>query len=152
MYQCFETQRNNQKHVTGSQIVAKAMVRRNNGQYDMIVVFAASTRLEFFWIFKTRSPRSPRRSWKFEGTAYRDNPLRYHDFASFVQHWAAFHGAEVLYTRMPHKRQLSGLMRKCEHESIYGQWEAREGTQTYDRVLRKIANGRRGKAAWVFGR
>lgn len=139
---------NNQQSVIHSPVLAKAITKRGN-RYEIIVVFSKSTRLEFFWIFQARSPRSPQRSWKVVGYSMRDNPT-YSDFGSFVSRRALLNGAEILATRMPQRRRLAALLQKCEHESIYSDWSPRDDViLIQDRLRRKVQNNRRGKLAWL---
>jgi len=123
MFQQAHKSDQNQKVVTGSDILAKAVTRLRNGRYEMIVVFALSTRQEFYFTFQVKSPRSPRRSWKFTGYSARDLSPYHHDFGSFVSHRANLYGAEILSLRMPQKRRLTALRTKTAHESIYSDWE-----------------------------
>ncbi len=141
----------NTKAVTSSPIVAKAVIKRSNGRYEIIVVFQKSTRQEFYWIFQAKSPRTPQRAWKHAGYAARDlicNDKAYQDFGTFVANRALVNGATVLSTRLLQKRLLAHLRTKTEHESIYGDWSDRAGVlMSQDNVRRRMQNGRRGKWA-----
>ncbi|HJS17303.1 MAG TPA: hypothetical protein VJ785_01045 [Anaerolineales bacterium] len=149
MFQARNFQHDNQKAVIGSARMAKAITQLPNGRYEIIMVFAKSTRLEFYWIFQARTPRSPIRTWKFMGTAVRDLPQYYSDFGSFVTHCARLRGATVLSVRMPRKRRLAVLQRGTEHESIYSDWNPQEQSSSTDRLRQKSINGRRGKLLWL---
>src|SRR6185436_6123995 len=95
----------NRQAMLKSPIIAKAIIRLSNGTYEIITVFQKSTRLEFYWIFKAKSPRSGRRSWKYAGHEARDFPFStkpYFDFGSFVTYHARQRSAQVLTLRMPH--------------------------------------------------
>lgn len=132
----------NRQTVVGSKIVAKATLRLPNGSHEIVTVFAQSPRLEFYWVFKARSPRSGRRSWKYAGHYPRDvgfgDQAAYRDFGSFVQHYARTRGAEVLRLRLPHKRWLASLLAKTAHDSIYANWTPQDRTMIRtDSVVRK---------------
>lgn len=145
--------KDNMKAALGSQIVAKALCQRSNGTYEMIVVFAASTRIEFFWTFTVRSPRSPRRTWKFTGYFNRDLNQHYHDFGSFVSQHALLHHAEILSIRMPQKRLLTSLLRKTAHESIFADWSPAQvpSNAPMGFAHKRAGNGHKGKrSAWAY--
>jgi hypothetical protein len=136
----------NQKAVVGSEILAKAVTRLRNGRYEMIVVFALSTRQEFYWTFRARSPRSPRRSWKFTGYSARDLSQFHHDFGSFVSHRANLYGAEILSTRMPQCRRLAGLIKKTAHDSIYSDWAPASSVPvTFTGIRRRLDGSRKSR-------
>ena len=138
----------NQHAVTTSAILAKAVTRLPNGRYEVITVFGKSTRLEYYWVFQARSPRSPMRTWKLMGYFMRENHT-YTDFGTFVAQRAQLHGAEVLTVRMPQKRRLTTLTVKTEHDSIYADWSPRDDViLIQDRLRRKGQNSQRAKA-WL---
>jgi hypothetical protein len=131
----------NRQAVLKSPIVAKAVIRLANGNHEIITVFSNSTRLEFYWIFKAKSPRSGRRSWKYAGHEARDfafSTKPYHDFGSFVTHYARSKAAVVVSLRVPHKRRLASLLGKAAHESIYGDWTVQDPA-----LIKKDQPGRR---------
>ena len=140
----------NRQAVIGSKVVAKAVCRLANGTHEIIVVFASSTRQEFYWIFKAKSPRSAKRSWKYAGYAQRDYSFSqkpYHDFQSFVEYQARRDGAQVISIRVPHKRSLSGLLKQTAHESIFANWAPQNPTTIRtDKMQRRALNARR--LAW----
>jgi len=139
----------NQKAVIGSAILAKAVTKLPNGRYEMIVVFAESTRQEFYWIFQIRSPRSPLRSWKFVGYATRDLSPYYQDFGSFVAHRANLRSAQILSVRMPQKRRLAVLRSKVQHESIFSDWAPRDA-QPMATMMHKRGTGHKGRrSSWA---
>lgn len=134
----------NQQAVISSQILAKAVTQLSNGRYELIVVFALSTRIEHYWLFQARSPRSPIRSWKLLGCSTRDLPHHYFDFSSFVSHHASLRGARIVSVRMPHKRQLATLKNKTAHESIYSDWSPVQRVPSIDdarKLLKRIRKG-----------
>lgn len=152
MYQQHQRTKDNQQAVTTSAIVAKALCRRSNGSLEMIVVFAQSTRLEHYWTFRVRSPRSPRRAWKLMGYHSRDLSPHYHDFGSFVAHRALVNNQTVEYIRTPQKRLLASLLKKTAHESIYGDWSPIDPTAavSLNYVRRRAGYGPRGKrSVWA---
>jgi hypothetical protein len=145
----------NRNTVIGSQVVAKAVTRLPSGSVEIIVVFARSTRLEFYWVFRARSPRSARRSWKFVGYEKRDFPFGqkpYNGFVSFVEYHARVRGAQIVSLRIPHKRSMNGLLKQTAHESIFGNWTVQDpNTIRTDKLQRRALNARRGYA-WRGGR
>jgi hypothetical protein len=98
--------------IVRSPILAKAVLKRANGQFEAIVVFAGSTRYEFFWTFRLRSPRSPRRTWKLVGNWIRQtaNVGTRPDFRVYAINQALLHQAEIISLRMPHVKRLKALM------------------------------------------
>ena len=113
----------NTQTVISSAIVAKAAVRRENGRIDFIVVYQASTRHEFYWIYQVEKTDTPRRAWKQCSMQGRDGaatPAR--DFGSFVSDYARLHHAKVLFVRVFHARHMATLYTKTAHESIHGNW------------------------------
>jgi hypothetical protein len=144
------TSTENRKAVIGSKVVAKAVTRLANGGYEIIVVFASSTRQEFYWIFKAKSARSARRSWKYTRHHQRDYSFAnkpYRDFSSFVSWCARSMAAEIVSVRIPHKRWLDNLLVKTAHESIYGTWIPQDPAKIKTvRIQRRAHNARRGFA------
>lgn len=142
----------NQKAVIASPIVAKAVAWNEKKQCQIIVVFQMSTRLEFYWVFRARSPRSARRSWKIAGFYPRDFPFEqkpYRDFGSFVAYYARLHGLNVVTERMPHKRRLSRLLTKAEHESVYGNWQPQDPNRMkVDMCARQAKHARSRSLVW----
>jgi hypothetical protein len=145
MYNKTQRTKENQNAVIGSPILAKAVTRLHNGRFELIVVFAHSTRLEFFWRFQARSPRSPRRSWKLAGYSPRDLPYHYYDFSSYVAHQAQLHGSQVLSVRMPQRRRLAALKVKTAHESIYSNWSPNPTVATFERKHGRQGYGPKGR-------
>lgn len=141
----------NRKAVLASPIMAKAVLRNEKGDTKIVVVFKLSTRIEFYWVFRARSPRSARRSWRFDLHHPRDvaGGLHYRDFPSFVAHLARLEKMQVVSIRIPHKRKLSALMQKTEHESIFGNWQPQDPTKMMtDLVRRRSERARSRRWAW----
>lgn len=132
----------NKKAVIASPIIAKAITRKPGGEVYMLVVFQKSTRLEFYWVFRAKSPRSSRRSWKFVAFYSRDFPFDvkpYRDFGSFVEHFCAHNSADVLSQKVMHKKRLSGLLVKAEHDSILANWEPQNSRAIVTDLCRRRA-------------
>ena len=135
----------NKQEVLKSPIVAKAVIKRNNS-YEVIVVFQKSTRHEFYWIFRAKSQRSPRRSWKFTGQYFgRDfNTVGpYKDFGSFVEYYARTHSWTVLNVRMPQARRLAALLVRTEQETIHSDWTPAQELSTTMRIRTEEMNHRK---------
>jgi len=100
------------QEIQRSPILAKAVLRRPNGLLDAIVVFAASTRYEFYWKFRLRSPRAPRRAWRLIGAQMRPttNVGTRPDFREYADNQALLAGAEVISLRTPGAKRLQTLM------------------------------------------
>jgi hypothetical protein len=95
-------------------IVAKAIVRRSNGQYEAVVVFAGSLPYDFFFTYKIRSPRSPRKAWKSTGSLIRNHA------ASFEERVAQYAiTSTIVSVKIYHARKLKELMRKSDLD-FYG--------------------------------
>jgi len=152
MYQQPQNSDQNQKAVVGSDILAKAVTRLRNGTHEMIVVFALSTRQEFYWTFRVKSPRSPRRSWRFTGYSARDLSQYHHDFVSFVTHRANLYDAEILSTRLPQRRRLAGLIKKTAHESIYSDWAPASAAPVSFTGIRRRLDGSRKSRYGIWSR
>ena len=105
------------QEIMRSKILAKAILRRENGMLDALVVFAASTRYEFYWTFRLRSMRSPRRAWKLIGCQMRPvaNVCACPDFREYADNRALLSHAEVVSMRMPHGKRLNALMTIGDH-------------------------------------
>lgn len=141
----------NRKAVIASPILAKAALRNDRGGTKIVVVFKLSTRQEFYWVFRARTPRSARRSWRFDLHHPRDlaGGMHYRDFPSFVAYLARLEKMEVVSVRIPHKRKLSALMNKTEHESIFGNWQPQDTAKiTTDMVRRRSERARSRRWAW----
>jgi len=135
------------QEILRSPILAKAILKRANGQFDAIVVFAGSTRYEFYWTFRLRSPRSPRRSWKLVGSAMRPttNIQTRPDFREHTAKQALLCQAEVISLRMPHVKRLKVLMTMNDLEfdkmltgpqREVSEWEVRRLNQKFRSHLR----------------
>ena len=135
-----ENSNRNKQNVLSSAIVAKAVVTREDGRINIIVVFQQSTRHEFYWVFQTRSARSARKSWKYISHYGRDFSAAekpYSDLGSFVAYYARNRRAEVRTVRVQHVRRLSALLAKTAHESIHSDWTPRIDS-TDPRAYRKV--------------
>jgi hypothetical protein len=132
---------NRNKHaVISSAIVAKAVVQREDGRINLLVVFQESTTHEFYWVFQAKSARSARKSWRYVSQYGRDfNTAEkpYRDFGSFVAHYARLNHAEVRTLRVQHVRRLATLLAKTTHESIHSDWSPRIDS-TDPRSYRKL--------------
>jgi hypothetical protein len=119
-----ENSTRNRAAVLASPVLAKATIR-SDGKVYIIVVFARSTKHEFYWIFRARSARSARKTWKFVCFNGRDFNLDYKpytDFETFVAYYARIHQGEVSVLRLHQKRILAALLAKTAHESIHSDW------------------------------
>jgi hypothetical protein len=118
----------NKQEVLKSPIVAKAVIKRND-HFEIIVVFEKSTRHEFYWIFRVKSPRSARRSWKFSNYYARDfnssASAPYSDFGSFVGYYASRNAGQVISERMHYARRLAMLLVRTGNETIHADWTPR---------------------------
>lgn len=141
----------NKKIVIGSPILCKAVLTRGTGDATIVVVFGKSTRLEFFWVFRARSSRSSRRSWKFVNHYPRNFSTNdpYSDFGSFVAWLAKSSSLTVISQRVMHKKKLSALFVKAEHESVFGNWTPLDPRRplTQDLCRRRLMRARNGR--WV---
>lgn len=122
-----ENSRRNRATVLASTILAKATIRAE-GKVFIIVVFAQSTKHEFYWIFRAASARSARKIWKFVSLNGRDFNLDYKpyvDFETFVTYWSQTRQVEMSVLRVYQKRRLAEVHKKVEHESIHSDWSPR---------------------------
>jgi len=122
-----ENSQRNRQVVLASPILAKAILRYA-GKVFIIVVFAQSTRHEFYWIFRAKSARSARKAWKFvslNGRDFNTDYKPYTDFNSFVAYYTQTHAGPVSFLRLHQKRRLAALLAKVEHESIHSDWAPR---------------------------
>jgi hypothetical protein len=141
----------NEKVVTGSAIVAKATVKRSNGRIETIVVYQESTRHEFYWIYATKSTRTPRRAWKYAGTRGRDTNVGqgFADFGTFVATYARINQAQVLQVRVLHIRRMASLLGKTNHESIHADWTPQDLTKaSADMQSKRLQNKMKGHFSW----
>jgi hypothetical protein len=116
----------NKKRVLSSPILAKAAVRLQDGTIRILAVYHLSTRYEFYWIHKVKSPRSPRKAWREIHRQARDLNIGdkpYDDFRSFVDHYARIQRAEVLSVRVHKARRLAQVLEKTDHESLTTDWD-----------------------------
>jgi len=135
-----ENSNRNKQTVLSSAIVAKAVVRKENGRINLIVVFQQSTRHEFYWVFQAKSARSARKSWKFVcayGRDFNTAEKPYRDFGSFVDYYARTQHAEVRTVRLHQTRRLAALLTKTAFESIHSDWTPRIDS-TDPRSYRKL--------------
>jgi hypothetical protein len=134
----------NQTAVIGSKILAKSVLDCGD-HYRIIVVFALSTRQEFYWIFKARSARSARRNWKFVGFQPRKE-----SFESFTYTYGRLHDGATLRQKISHKRAFKAITINPTHNSIFAAWDTNPGIQTFDLMRKKAENGRRGRMAMMY--
>lgn len=153
MYTFFEPKNHsgeNRKAVFGSPILAKAVCRNAKG-VQIIVVFQKSTRQEFYWVFRAKSPRSARRSWKYVNHFTRDFAYRppYFDFGSFVAYHALMNRLDIVSQRIMYKKRISSLLAKTEHDSIFGDWQPQDpGRMTTDMSRRRAQHSRERRFPW----
>jgi hypothetical protein len=142
----------NKRAVQTSPILAKAVLRHESGETCIVVVFGRSTRLEFFWVFRSRSARSSRRSWRFANHFPRNFSTSdpYCDFGSFVQWYARSQNLTVISQRVSHKKRVSALLVKTEHESVFGNWAPLDPRRpvTQDLCRRRLVNARSRRYSW----
>lgn len=141
----------NRKAVFGSPIIAKAILTNERGETFILAVFQKSTRLEFYWVFRAKSQRASRRSWRPVTHYPRDFPFarkHYNDFGSFVEYYVILPGLTVLSQRVMHKRRLSALLIKTEHESILGDWTPQDPRTVQTDLCRVRAQRARSRYAW----
>ncbi|HAR46105.1 MAG TPA: hypothetical protein DCS05_08025 [Nitrospiraceae bacterium] len=137
--------------IVRSPILAKAILKRENGNCEALVVFAGSTRYEFYWTFRLRSPRSPRRSWKPTNCQMRPttNIVARPDFQEHVANQALLSKAEVISLRIPHAKRLKALMTMGDIEfdrMIAGPMKEVQPWEQ-DMVRRKIQSQMRGRTS-----
>lgn len=106
-------------------ILAKAIIKSTE-RTVIVVVFAQSTRHEFYWLFTAASPRSPRKAWKYLGRQGRDNQYFYKDLSSFAAHYARLHGGKVASARTikGQSKALKAMLSGKIHESLQAPREA----------------------------
>lgn len=142
----------NRKAVIGSAVIAKAALLGTDRKCKIVVVFQSSTRQEFYWVFHARSPRAPRRSWKLASYHPRDfafDTKPYWDFGSFVEYYAGMFCLSVQSQKVMHKKRLSSLLNKTEHESIMGNWTLQDPKRIVtDRCRERAMNARSRRWAW----
>ena len=137
----------NKKHVITSPIIAKAAIQRK-GHIEIVAVFQGSTRQEFYWTFRARTPRSPQRSWTLINYYSRDHS-QYSDFGSFLEN-ITWHGGILLSQRVLQARRLAVLQGKTAYESIHTDWTPQNPERMCgDRVDEKYRRARLGKLAFV---
>ncbi len=136
----------NQATVMASKIIAKAVLDCGD-HYRIVVVFALSTRQEFYWIFKARSRRSQRKYWKFVGYSPRDRATTFEAFA-FAD--CRLHEGMPLSCKTLGKRALKALYAKTQHESIFSDWDYQPGIQKFDMMRKKLEAGRAGRRSYIF--
>jgi hypothetical protein len=121
-----ENSKRNRAAVLALPVLAKATIRSDSdGKVYIIVVFAQSTKHEFYWIFRSRSARSARKTWKFVNYNGRDFSLDYkpyYNFETFVAYYARTHQGQVSILRLHQRRKLAALLAKTAHESIHSDW------------------------------
>lgn len=128
-------------------ILAKAILRRRNGDYEAVVVYAGSMPTQFFFTYKLRSPRSSRKSWKSAGSFPRT-------FTQFKQDtfegWLAAHaiGSEIVSTKVYYARKLKELINKRDLD-FYGPRQELEPWQTKN-LRAKEATKLRGAGGRAF--
>lgn len=151
MYQKPTHTAQNEKVVTGSAIVAKATIQRTNGRIETIVVFQESTRHEFYWIYATKSKRTPRRAWKYAGIRGRDTNVgkSFADFGEFVASYARINQAQVLQVRVLHSKRMASLLGKTNHESIHADWTPQDLSKaSADMQSKRLQNKMKGHFSW----
>ena len=147
-----ENSNRNKQDVLSSAIVAKAVVKREDGRINLIVVFQKSTRQEFYWVFQARSARSARKSWRNIGYFSREistTEKPYSDLGSFVAHYTRLKHAEMLTVRVQHVRRLASLLATTAHESIHSDWTPRIDStdpRAYQKVNRALERSIKGRS------
>ena len=119
-----ENSNRNRAAVLASPILAKATIR-TDGKVFIIVVFAQSTKHEFYWIFRAKSARSARKTWKFvcfNGRDFNFDYKPYVDFETFAAYYARTRQGEVSVLRLHKVGKLAALLAKTAHESIHSDW------------------------------
>lgn len=124
-----ERRNKNLSALLASPILAKGIVRMEDGRIEIITVHSLSTRHEFYIIHKTtsKSIRAPRKTWKQVLEFARDFVFDYKpytDFPSFVAYYAGRYKAEVLGVRLYKKRRLAALQIRTERETLTTDWQA----------------------------
>jgi hypothetical protein len=142
----------NRKAVLSSAIIAKAVLRSAGGETFILAVFQKSTAQEFYWVFRARSPRSSRRSWKYVDHYMRNFSFvrpPYVDFGSLVAYHALTHKLTVVSQKVTRKRQLGSLLSRTAHESIYSDWTPQNpGLIVTDRCRARAQRARAGRLSW----
>jgi len=114
----------NKQKVLASPILAKAVLRKPNGELTAIVVFARSPRHEFYWAFRIKSTRSSRRTWKFAGYFGREKEEHTQNFNLFVAHYALVNSAEVISLKKMKAKVLQTITFHADQESLHTDWSA----------------------------
>jgi len=143
----------NRQVVISSALVARAAVQRADGRVEHIVVFQKSTKLEFYWVFASKSENSPRRAWRYATHFRRDHsfqPKPYDDFGSFVEYYARIKAAKVLYVRMHQPRRLAALLQQTQRETINQDWDAVTDPNGSTELVQKRAAYARKKHSYFF--
>lgn len=123
-------------------IVAKAIIRRSNGQHEAVVVYAGSMPNNFFFTYKVRSPRSPRKTWKSTGALIRNHA------GSFQERLAQYAvTSTIVSVKIYNARKLKELMSKGDLE-FYGPRQELEPWQV-EKTRAKMATKFRGGLAFV---
>lgn len=129
----------NEKAVLGSPMLAKGLVRLEDGRLEMIVVFHESTRNEFYWVFAVKNARTPRRAMK-KRMAYKRECGVYKDFHSFVNWYATMHKAKVVSIRIMQKKRLASSQVKTKHDFLSGDWREQDlHNATFDLVQKRYS-------------
>lgn len=105
-------------------ILAKAIIRRANGQYEAVVVYAGSMPNNFFFTYKLRSRRSPRKTWKSTGSLIRNHAV---SFQERIAQYAIT--STILSVKVYHARKLRELIEKRDLD-FYGPRQELEPWQT----------------------
>lgn len=148
----------NKSAVLGSKILAKSVIRRADGKVQILVVFQKSTYHEFYWVFRAKSARSARRSWRYVSHYRRDcmGLVAYTDFQTFVAYHVSRSQAALLSVRVLQRRRLAALLEKVEHESIHTDWTPRidsSNPRDYQKVNRAFEKNIKGRVLdWTWGK
>lgn len=95
-------------------ILAKAIIRRANGQHEAIVVYEGSCPTDFFWTYRLRSRRAARKTWTKTGALIRVAEV---DFETRVKNYALT--STVVFIKVYHARRLKTLL-DMPDEAFYG--------------------------------
>lgn len=109
-----------------TKVIAKAVIRdRIRNTYHAVVVFESSSYDEFYWIFKLKHARSPRRDWVYVWRYRRELKsgagVAYCDFDTFIAYYCRAGNMELIRDTQKAKRRVRGMLSKARGDSTLSQ-------------------------------
>jgi hypothetical protein len=98
------------QEIQKGRMLAKAIIRRPNGTCEALVVYEGSMPNDFYFSYRLRSPRSPRRTWKYLAALIRYGAAK--DFPTRVAQHAI--GSTIVSVKIYHAKKLAELMTKSD--------------------------------------